>query len=74
MLWVIARSQLYADSRSRVPMKILNTLPEKIAFLEAFFFGLKSRQIIPMVACLILFGDNYTSFLRHGWMEFKKSV
>ncbi len=55
-------------------MKILDTLPEKIAFLEAFFLGLKSRQTIPLVACLILFGDNYTPFLRHGPMEFKKSV
>ena len=32
----IVRSQLYADSRNRVPMKILDTLPEKIAVFERF--------------------------------------
>lgn len=61
MLGFLVRSQLYADSRNRVPMKILDTLPEK--------------WLLPLVACLILFGDNYTSFLRHGPLEFnKKSV
>ena len=34
MLGFVARSQLYADSRNRVPMKILDTLPVKLAFLE----------------------------------------
>ena len=73
MLGFIVRSQLYADSRNRVPMKIPDTLPEKIAFFEAFISA-KVAFVIPLVACLILFGDNYTSFLRHGPMEFKKSV
>jgi hypothetical protein len=48
MLRFIARRQLYADSYNRVPMKILNTLTVKMA----------TRP----VACLILFGDNYTHF------------
>jgi hypothetical protein len=42
MLGFIVRSQLYADSHDRVPMKILDTLPEKIEFFEPFFAGLKS--------------------------------
>jgi hypothetical protein len=54
-------------------MKILDTLPEKTAFLK-LFSRTKVALVIPLVACLILFGDNYTSFLRHGPMEFKKSV
>ena len=69
----IVRSQLYADSPNRVPMKILDTLPEKIAFFEDFSRA-KVALAISLVACLILFGDNYTPFLRHGPMEFKKSV
>jgi hypothetical protein len=60
MLGFIARRQLYADSHNRVPMKILNTLTAKMA--------------TPPVARLILFGDNYTYFLRHGTLEFTKSV
>jgi hypothetical protein len=28
----------------------------------------------PAVACLVLFGDNYTSFYDDGPLEFKKSV
>jgi hypothetical protein len=50
--------QLYADSRNRVPMKILDTLPE--------------NWLRPLVACLIRFGDNYTYFSRHGPIEFNK--
>ncbi|HEX7771942.1 MAG TPA: hypothetical protein VF435_05940, partial [Pyrinomonadaceae bacterium] len=58
ILGFIARSQLYADSHNRVPMKILNTLPAKMA--------------IRPVACLILFGDNYTPVLTNGPLEFTK--
>jgi len=39
MLGSIARSQLYADFRDCVPMKILDTLPEKIEFFEPFLPG-----------------------------------
>jgi len=60
MLRFIARSQLYADSYNRVPMKILNTLTVKMA----------TRP----VARLILFGDNYTHFWSHGPLEFTKPV
>jgi hypothetical protein len=58
MLGFLVRSQLYADSRNRVPMKILDTLPE--------------NWLRPPVACLILFGHNYTCFSRHGPIEFNK--
>ncbi len=60
MLGVLARRQLYADSHNRVPMKILNAFSVKMA--------------TPAVARLILFGDNYTYFLRHGPLEFTKLV
>jgi hypothetical protein len=55
-------------------MKILDTLPEKIGLFEPFVPVKAPSGDSPLVACLILFGDNYTSFLRHGPMEFKKSV
>ena len=36
MLGFIARSQLYADSCKRVPMKILDALPVKMAVFRTF--------------------------------------
>lgn len=74
MLRPIARRQLYADSRDTVPMKILNAFPVKMAVFELLPSPLEAAfWVIPLVARLILFGDNYTYFYRHGPMEFKKS-
>src|SRR6185369_12983578 len=66
--------QLYADCRSRVPTKILNVLARKLAVLARDPTPKICVQVIPVVACLILFGDNYTHFGRYGRLEFKKSV
>jgi hypothetical protein len=71
---LLTRRQLYADSPNGVPMKILDTFPVKLAVFELNPSTLEARQRISLVACLIHFGDNYTSFLRHGPLEFKKPV
>ena len=71
---LLTRRQLYADSPNRVPMKILDSLPVKMAFFELNPSTHEARKVIPLVACLIHFGDNYTFFLPHGPLEFKKSV
>ena len=54
-------------------MKIPDTLPVKMALFGPILSDRLALRVIPLVACLILFGDNYTSFLRYGPMEFKKS-
>jgi hypothetical protein len=55
-------------------MKILDVFTIKMAGFWPNPSTHEARNTIPLVACLILFGDNYTYFLRHGPMEFKKSV
>jgi hypothetical protein len=74
MLGLVARSQLYADSFNGVPMKILDISPVKMAVSRTNPATCEGREVIPLVACLIHFGDNYTYFLRHGPLEFKKSL
>lgn len=44
MLGFIARSQVYADSRNRVPMKILDVLPVKMTVFFNPSFQVESRS------------------------------
>src|ERR1051325_9102407 len=57
----IVRSQLYADSFNRVPMKIRILCPEKWLF-RTRPPPVKVVLGNPLVACLILLGDNYCTF------------
>ena len=51
----IVRCHLYEDQVNGVPLKILHYLSDKIA-------GIQARFTEGTVACLSLFGDNYTYF------------
>jgi hypothetical protein len=54
-------------------MKIPNPRPVKMALGTESAARQSRFEGDPAVACLILFGDNYTSFFDDGPLEFKES-